>query len=91
MVVRLSRRPMTVSELAAPVGMRLPTAVKHLAILESGGIVISKKSGRIRTYQINPQAFSTIEAWIAQRRSAIEAGFDRLAQAIAELPEGGTP
>jgi DNA-binding transcriptional ArsR family regulator len=35
MVVRLSRQPMTVSELAGPAGMRLPSATKHLAVLES--------------------------------------------------------
>jgi DNA-binding transcriptional ArsR family regulator len=90
MVARLARQPMTVSELAEPAGMRLPSAVKHLAVLESGGIVISKKIGRTRTYQIKPNALNAIAKWIEQRRSAMNAAFDRLEQAIAEFPEEGS-
>jgi DNA-binding transcriptional ArsR family regulator len=89
MVVRLAEQPMTVSELAAPAGMKLPSAVKHLAVLEAGGIVISKKIGRTRTYQINPDALNTIAKWVERRRSTMNAAFDRLQQAIADIPEDG--
>jgi DNA-binding transcriptional ArsR family regulator len=87
MVARLSRQAMTVSELAEPVAMRLPSAVKHLAVLEAGGLVISSKVGRVRTYRIKPKAFSAIARWIEQRQTAMNAGFDRLEQAIADFPE----
>ena len=89
MVARLARRPMTVSELAGPAGMRLPSAVKHLAVLENGGIVISRKTGRTRTYRVNPNAFDALADWVEQRRSVLNAAFDRLEQAIAEFPEEG--
>lgn len=89
MVVRLAQKPMTVTELAEPAGMRLPSAVKHLAVLESGGIVISKKIGRTRTYQINPKAFDAIAKWIEHRRSVMNAAFDKLEQAIAQNPDVG--
>lgn len=90
MVARLARQPMTASELAKPAGMRLPSAVKHLAVLESGGIVISKKVGRTRTYQIKPNALNAIADWIRRRRIAMNAAFDRLEQAIADVPEDGS-
>ena len=49
MVDRLSEGPDSVSELARPLTMALPSVVKHLAVLESGGIVVSQKVGRVRT------------------------------------------
>lgn len=87
MVEHLCERPASVKELAEPTGMRLPSALKHLRVLEDGGIVVSHKAGRVRTYEISPAAFSIINEWIAQRRAAMNAAFDRLEQAIAEFPE----
>lgn len=87
MVERLCARPASVKELAEPVGMRLPSALKHLRVLEDGGIVVSRKAGRVRTYEISPTAFSIINEWLAERRAAINAAFDRLERAIAEFPE----
>lgn len=87
MVERLCARPLSVKELAGPAGMRLPSALKHLKVLEDGGIVISNKVGRVRTYEISPTTFGIIDEWIAQRQAAMNAAFDRLEQAITELPE----
>ena len=50
MVERLSRSPASVSELARPFEMALPTVVQHLGVLEKAGIVTSAKVGRVRTY-----------------------------------------
>ena len=49
MVERLSRGPASVSELARPFDMALPTVVQHLGVLEKAGIVTSAKAGRVRT------------------------------------------
>jgi len=45
MVERLSRSPASVSELARPFEMALPTVVQHLGVLEQAGIVTSAKAG----------------------------------------------
>jgi len=74
----LSGGPASVSELAGPLGMALPSAVKHLAVLEEGGFVASQKSGRVRTYQVEPRAFDAMEAWLAGHKSMLHAQFDRL-------------
>jgi DNA-binding transcriptional ArsR family regulator len=87
MVARLSTGMMSVKELAEPLGMRMPSAVKHLAILEASGLVVSEKSGRVRTYAIKTAAFNRISQWIAEREVAMNAGFDRLERAIAQFPE----
>lgn len=88
MVARLADRPLTVSELAEPAGLRLPAAMKHLAVLESGGLVESNKTGRTRTYRIRPDALDIIAGWVQQRRASLNAAFDRLDEAIADFPEG---
>lgn len=74
----LSRGPASVSELAVPLGMALPSAVKHLAVLEQGGFVASHKTGRVRTYQVEPKAFKAMEAWVARHKTQLNAQFDRL-------------
>ena len=44
MVEQLSRGPASVSELASPLRMSLPAVVQHLRILESSGLVETKKA-----------------------------------------------
>lgn len=78
MLDRLSRGPASVSELAEPLGMALPSAVKHLAVLEQGGLVASSKVGRVRTYRAEPKALEAMEAWVAKRKTLLNAQFDRL-------------
>lgn len=87
MVERLCARPASVKALAGPMGMRLPSALKHLRMLEEGAIVVSHKVGRVRTYAISLTAFSTINQWITRRQADMNAAFDLLDQAIAEFPE----
>ena len=87
MVVQLSKGPATVKELAKPAKMRLPSAVKHLRVLEDSGIVVSRKAGRIRTYSMKPAAFRAVNDWIRQREAAMNAAFDRLVEAMKNTPE----
>ena len=62
MVERLSRGPASVSELAQPFEMALPTVVQHLRVLETAEIVTSTKIGRVRTYQLAPEALTPAAA-----------------------------
>ncbi|TIL77073.1 MAG: winged helix-turn-helix transcriptional regulator, partial [Mesorhizobium sp.] len=48
-VERLGRSPASVSELAEPFDMALPSFVEHLKVLEGCGLVRSEKAGRVRT------------------------------------------
>lgn len=87
MVERLSRGPASVTELAEPAAIGLPAVLKHLKVLEEGGIVLSEKSGRVRTYRMRADALASARNWIDQREQALNAAFDRLAEAMAALPE----
>jgi DNA-binding transcriptional ArsR family regulator len=83
----LSVGPATVSDLAAPFDMQLPSFVQHLAILEQSRLVKSKKRGRVRTYEIAPERFEVVEDWLAARRRLWEARLDRFDQYVKHLKE----
>lgn len=65
----------------------LPAVLKHLRVLEEGGIVASQKAGRVRTYRMRPEAFQPISSWMEQRQREMNAAFDRLETLMAEIPE----
>lgn len=84
---QLSAGPATVSELAAPFDMQLPSFVQHLSILEQSRLVRSKKQGRVRTYEIAPKRFKVVEDWLSARRRIWEARLDRFDQYVNQLKE----
>lgn len=86
-IERLSKGPASVKELAAPAKVQLPAVLKHLRVLETGGIVVSEKVGRVRTYRMRPDAFSAMNSWIEERQREMSSAFDRLAIAMIEVPE----
>src|SRR5215204_4456514 len=82
---RLSVGPATVSELAEPFDMQLPSFVQHLSVLEESRLVTSKKPGRVRTYEIAPKRFKVVEDWLTARRRLWEARLDRFDQYVKQL------
>jgi DNA-binding transcriptional ArsR family regulator len=83
----LSVGPASVSELAAPFDMKLPSFVQHLAVLEQSRLVKSKKRGRVRTYEIAPERFKVVEDWLTSRRRLLEARLDRFDRYVKQLTE----
>ncbi len=78
MVERLSRGPASVSDLARPFDMALPSVVQHLGVLESAGIVTSTKVGRVRTYQLAVEALTPAMDWMSGQQLPAERRLDRL-------------
>lgn len=84
MVERLARGPASVSDLAAPFNMALPTVVVHLRVLEAAHIVESAKVGRVRTYQLTPGGFGDAIDWLLANRLPAEKRLDRLGNFLSE-------
>lgn len=82
-VERLARGPATVTALAAPHDIALPTFMRHLKVLESAGLVRSAKKGRVRTCQIEPAPLMEIQGWLEWQRRVWDNRLDKLA-ALAE-------
>jgi len=85
-VDRLCRGPATVSELAEPFSIAMPTLLQHLRLLEASGLVSSSKSGRVRTCQLETAALGDAEDWIRRRRSAWVKSLSRLERFLEEQP-----
>ncbi|SRR5258706_15632295 len=84
---RLSSGPAPVSELAQPFKMALPSFAQHLEVLENCGLVRSRKSGRVRTYQLAPQPLKVAARWMETRRANWERRLDQLDTHLADLKE----
>ncbi len=83
-VRRLSRGLASVSELAQPLDMTLSAVVQHLQVLETSGLVKSRKTGRVRTCRIEPRVLRIAEEWINGRLAEWERRLDRLGDYLAE-------
>jgi DNA-binding transcriptional ArsR family regulator len=84
-VERLITGPASVTALAEPFSMALPSFVQHLDILEGSGLVQSRKVGRVRTYQVAPRGLKLAEEWLGRQRALWERRLDQLDRYVTEL------
>jgi DNA-binding transcriptional ArsR family regulator len=83
-IARLARGIASVSELARPLQMSLPAVVQHLHLLEESGVVVTQKTGRVRTCRIEPKRLDAAQTWIEQQRARWEARFARMDAFVLE-------
>lgn len=81
---QLSVGPATVSDLAAPFDMKLPSFAQHLSVLENSRLVKSTKQGRVRTYALSAERLKVAEDWLADRRQSWEVRLDRLDEYVMQ-------
>jgi DNA-binding transcriptional ArsR family regulator len=84
MVEQLSNGPQSVSQLAGPLNMTLAAVVQHVNLLESCGLIKTRKQGRVRTCEIDTVALSSAEQWLQERRCLWERRLDRLGDLLNE-------
>lgn len=85
MLSRLANGPAAVTELAGPTGLRLPTIMRHLSVLEQAGLVTTQKDGRVRSCAFQPQALAPMRDWLEEQRKVWEARLDRLDDYVTQL------
>ncbi|MGC3965732.1 MAG: metalloregulator ArsR/SmtB family transcription factor [Rhodocyclaceae bacterium] len=84
-VSSLGEGAQTVTTLAAPFDMALPSFMKHLTVLERSGLIRTNKLGRTRTCELVPETLSRAEQWIAEQRAMWEARSDRMVEFVERL------
>lgn len=84
---RLCKGPAAVSDLARPFKMALPSFTQHLQVLESCGLVRSRKVGRVRTFEIVPKPLKRAERWMAEQRFLWERRLNQLDDFLLDLKE----
>lgn len=77
-LTRLAERPERVTDLSGPTGLRLPTVMRHISVLEEAGLIVTTKHGRVRICAIVPEALEPVRTWLDEQRSIWEARLDRL-------------
>jgi DNA-binding transcriptional ArsR family regulator len=86
---RLMDGPKTVSELAKPFDVALPTVLAHLSKLEKGGLISTEKQGRTRVCTANPLALAPARRWIDDQQALWEGRLDRLEAYVTGLAAKG--
>lgn len=82
---RLSAGTASASELAQPFEMALPSFMQHLNVLETAGLVRSRKVGRVRMYELVPKPLKAAEDWLAEQRALWERRLDQLDDYLRDL------
>ena len=77
-VQALGRGPASVSELARPFEMALPSFLQHVRVLEESGLVTTAKSGRVRTCSLRREPLAAAETWLEAQRSLWTQRLDQL-------------
>ncbi|MBA2518762.1 MAG: helix-turn-helix transcriptional regulator [Chloroflexia bacterium] len=94
-LARLARGEATVTELAAPFDLSLPTISKHLKVLQQAGLISQGRQAQWRPCRLETAPLREVDAWMDQYRQIWEERFDRLDEYLRELqqenerPDGG--
>ena len=67
--------------------MSLAAVLQHVQILETSGLVQSRKLGRTRTCSLNRETLRSAERWISERRTFVERRLDRLGVYLADTAD----
>ena len=60
----VSAGPASISELARPFGIALPTVLEHVRILEETRLLTTEKVGRVRECMLGPERLDEARQWI---------------------------
>ena len=89
---------LAITDLAAPLAVKLPAVLKHLRVLGDAGLVTRAKHGRTVDIRLAPDSLRTAADWLARYARFWSPSLDRLT-AYAEAkesaarisdPDGGT-
>lgn len=75
---RLTDGEATVNELAEPFPISVQAVSKHVAVLESAGLVERTRSAQLRPSRLRPEPLLEAVTWLATYRRFWESGFDRM-------------
>ena len=72
----------TVSQLAAPLSIGLPTVMKHLDVLARAGLIERRKTGRTVAVTLVPGAMVEARKWLAQMEGFWTERIDRMVEMV---------
>ena len=88
-LARLAQGEATVTELAAPFNLSLPTISKHLKVLQHAGLVRQGRKAQWRPCRLEAEPLKEVADWVADYRRFYDESFDRLDDYLRELQAKG--
>lgn len=87
MLTRLeAKETLEVSDLARPLPMSLPPAMKQLDVLEGAGLIARRRTGRSVACCLTPAPMEDAMAWLARHQRFWTESLDRLAAVAEDRP-----
>lgn len=77
-ITRLGVGSASISTLAEPFDMALPSFMKHIHALEEAGLIHTRKDGRVRTASIDRDRLQLVSGWLDEQRALWKERTDRL-------------
>lgn len=77
-VEKLTKRQLTVGEIAAGFNISQPAISKHVKILEESGLLTREIVGRVHHCKLDPKAIRTANTWLERQERYWNAALDRL-------------
>lgn len=87
-VARLSRGAATVNELAEPFPFSTQAISRHIAVLQSAGLISRSRDAQRRPCHLEPAALETLTAWIDTYRLRSEERYRRLDGVLDQIVHG---
>lgn len=86
-IERLRRADASITDLADQAAITLTGARKHVKVLESAGLVTTRKEGRTRMCSLGPRRLEREADWIGTYQRTLEERLDRLGTLLETLKE----
>ncbi len=88
-LARLAQGEATVTELAEPFALSLPTISKHLKVLQRAGLVTQERRAQWRRCRIEAARLQEVAAWVEEYRAHWAESFDRLEDYLQAVQREG--
>jgi DNA-binding transcriptional ArsR family regulator len=75
-----------VGDIADNLGLRQPQTSKHLNVLREAGLVTVTPDAQRRLYELRPEAFHDLDAWLEPYRHFWEQRLDALERRLENMP-----
>lgn len=87
LLAQLQQGEATVTELAAPHSISVPSVSRHLKVLEQAGLIIKSRSAQWRNCRLQPAPLQQVEEWMRPYRDFLSTRLDRLDAQLAINPD----
>ena len=91
MLLRIAEREHTITELAEPFSMSMPAVCKHVKVLESAGLLVREKDGRIHRCTMNVKPLNVAMSVIQHYQKFWSDQLDSLEEFLNEAGSGIKP